>query len=494
MARAGSSVGPFASMLRQAMPRFETDDRFWEIEREGKRLRIRSGRLGEPGQRMVHTAHFEAEAARQYDQRIDRKLDQGYRAITSAREPVAELEPELADAVLDALAPERLTAPDGVAALREAWSVLGDWLATRGDVRGELIAIDETLTYVEGRGRDRLLARRDQLLAEWMPRWFGDFARLEGIDRPISLGWDHGFIAVARVGTEPNGLELTRYRLGLRDLIPVFEQLLDHPLTVALRQLRIGELDPRSRRDLARALPLLASATRPALIRLELGGVSRGAWRRDEYGVLVQKVVLARIGSLAPLARAHEWAPRLTALRIVGHEIRVLPALPQLRVLEIEVPFLFDELRTWLASGPWPKLERLWLRSAHLHDPWSRPSDAPELDDILDTLEGAPLTELGLQGPTALATLLRRPPLKLTELRLFNLGDSAVDLLLSAHDQLAKVDRIILEDTQIGRRWSELITRYRTRIRRCKGTFTAAQDNDGTDLRESIFDAPGWRP
>src|SRR5690606_34252380 len=98
-------------------------------------------------------------------------------------------------------------------ALQAAWSVLGDWLAARGDVRGELVTIDETLSYVDGRGREQLLARRDQLLAEWIPRWFGEYGKLDGPGYPIGLGWDHGFIAVARVGTEPHRLDLSRFRL-----------------------------------------------------------------------------------------------------------------------------------------------------------------------------------------------------------------------------------------------------------------------------------------
>ena len=56
------------------------------------------------------------------------------------------------------------------------------------------------------------------------------------------------------------------------------------------------------RRDLTRALPLLTRASLPALIRLELGGVSRGEWIRDEFGNPRQRIVLARIGSIAPLA------------------------------------------------------------------------------------------------------------------------------------------------------------------------------------------------
>src|SRR5690606_1962204 len=155
--------------------------------------------------------------------------------------------------------------------------------------------------------------------------------------------------------------DLSRYKLGLRDLVPVLEQLLANPLARPVRQLRIAELDPRARRDLTRALPLLTGASLPALIRLELGGVSRGEWIRDEFGTPRQRIVLARIGSLAPLARAREWAPRLTALRVIGRDLRVFPPLPQLRVLELMVPSMSEELHTWLTTSDWPRLERLWL-------------------------------------------------------------------------------------------------------------------------------------
>lgn len=479
------------------MPRLERDDRFWEIERDGRRLRVRTGRIGEPGEQLVHSAHFEAEAMRDFDDRIESKLEEGYRPVEQPREEIAALDPGLAAAVLEALDPARQATPEGPDLLREAWSVLGDWLSARGDVRGELISIDETLAYVDGPGRARLLGRRDKLLAQWIPRWLGDYGKLDGPDRPISLAWDHGFIAAARVGTEPGGLDLSRWRLGLRDLVPVLDTMLSHPLSLPMQQLRIGELDPRSRRDLARALPLLQIGRRPALIRLELGGVSRGRWARDETGNLRQRVALARIGSLAPLALASDWAPRLAALRIVGTELRVFPPLPQLRVLELQVPTLDEELRRWLVEGPWPQLERMWVRCTHLNDPWYGASGAegPGLEQLLAAMSQAPLRELGLQGASALDSLLEHAigrPLVLAELRLFSLAENAVDALLEGHDFFGGVERIVLEDCEIVRRWPELERRYGPRLQRCDETFGVVGEREGNELRESLFDAPGW--
>jgi predicted DNA-binding WGR domain protein len=476
------------------MPRFERDDQFWEIEREGTRLRIRRGRIGEPGEQIVRTAPFEYEAMRQFDEYIRVKEEEGFRAIDTPREELGALDPELADAVVAALDPERLETPEGQAALADAWAVLGDWLSARGDVRGELISIDETLGYVDGPGVNRLLDRRDALLAEWIPRWFGDYGKLDGVDRPIHLAWDHGFIAAARIGTEPGGLDLSRWRLGLRDLVPVLASVLASPLSVPMQQLRIAELDPHSRRDLAKALPELRQTPHPALIRLELGGVSRGRWVRDETGNMRQREALARIGSLAPLATAPSWAPRLAALRIVGRELWVYPPLPQLRVLELQVPRFDEELRSWLLDSSWPKLERLWLRSTNLFDPWAE--DTSYFDDLLEhLLGGSPLRQLGVQGPAALERLVWRSvvaPLELEELRLFGIGEASAETLLGAGAYFDGVERIVLEDTRIVREWSKLQRRFGERLVRCDETFGVVGERSGSHLWESLFDAPGW--
>jgi predicted DNA-binding WGR domain protein len=475
------------------MPRFERDDQFWEIEREGRVVRVRSGRIGEPGEEQVFTAADEHEAIQDNDGRIEVVRADGFRPVEQPRDRMLEPDAVLGAAVIEALAPERLESAEGVAALRAAWSVLGDWFSSCGDVRGELISLDETLADIGEMALPRLLARRDNLLATWIPRWFGEYGRLDGVDRPLHLAWDHGFVTAARIGTEPGALDLSRWRLALRDLAPVLDTLLSHPLMVMVQQLRIAELDPHARRDLSRSLPLLQLSSRPALLRLELGGVSRGRWVRDETGNMTQRETLARIGSLAPLALASRWAPRLAALRVIGRELRVFPPLPQLRVLELLVPLLDEELRGWLIGGPWPRLERLWLRSTSLSDPWAKAGD--QLDELLAGLQTAPLRELGLQGPTALDRVIWlavSAPLRLDELRLFGLGEGSVDQLLDAHDYFGEVGRLVLEDTQISRRWSELQRRYGGRLHRCNEIFGVVGERTGNMLTESLFDAPGW--
>ena len=475
------------------MPRFEKDDRFWEIEREGRHVRIRSGRIGDPGQQFVHTAHFEDQAMLDHDRRINAKLEEGYRPIEQPREELLVLEPELERAVVEALDPSALTSEAGAEALRSAWSVLGDWLSARGDVRGELISIDETRTYVDGAGARRLLARRDRLLTQWIPKWFGDYGKLDGRG-PISLVWDHGFIAAARIGTQPHALDLARWQMGLRDLVPVLATVLSSPLSRTMRQLRIAELDPLSRRDLTKALPLLKLEQRPALLRLELSGVALGRWVRDHTGNLSQRLALARIGSLAPLTFPELWAPRLQALRISGRELRVFPPLPQLRALELHVAQVDEELRSWLASD-WPRLERLWVRASSVHDPWAA-GEGPDLSQIFALFDRSPLRELGVQGNTALDQLVWRAmsgPLELDELRVFEFGENELETLLSAVDHFKGVRRLVVEDAdEVGRRWDELRAAYGARLIRCATPFGFVSEPIGDDAFESLFDMPGF--
>lgn len=479
------------------MPRYERHDQFWDIVREGRVVRIRWGRIGDPGEEEVQTFDEEQDALVFFDARIQDQVSLGYSSIDSPTEGFMAIEPTLGAAVIEALAPERLESEGGVAALRAAWSVLGDWFSSRGDARGELVSIDEALLEVDEPTARRLIAQRDRLLASWIPRWFGKTVhRLDGPGLPLHLAWDHGFVTAARVGTEPGMLDLGRFRLSLRDLGGVLAELLANPLMTAVQQLRIAELDPHSKHDLSKALPLLRDAHRPALLRLELGGISRGRWVRDETGNYTQRETLARIGPLVHLANCSRWAPRLAALRVTGRELRVFPPLPQLRMLELHVPMFDEDLRDWLISSDWRRLERLWLRATNFNDPWAE-GGGEQLDALLEVLQRSPLRELGLQGPTALERLIWlavSTPLRLTELRLFGLGESSVDSLIDAHMYFDDVERIVLEDTQIGRRWPELQRCYGSRLHRCDETFGVVGERTGNMLTESLFDAPGWKP
>ncbi|MCA9699838.1 MAG: WGR domain-containing protein, partial [Myxococcales bacterium] len=423
------------------MPRFESEDRFWEIERDGRKIRIRWGLLGEDGEQTVRVEHFVAVAKRQFEEAIEAKLAEGYVQVEDVGLRDLCHNPSLEGRVVEELDPDS----DGSAA-SIAWVVLGDWLSARGDVRGELIAIDEMLARRDDMSSSyehaQLERRRRALLEAWVPRWLGDLASLCGPGRPLELQWDHGWIAGVRMGTAPGRLDLSDWRLGLRDLVPVLEYLLEHPLVWMCRKITLAELDPRGRRDYSIPLGVLAVAPRRTLVRLELGDFTEGEWARDQSGNYRPKIRLSNLGPLEPLAGIDQWAPRLRALRLVGRQLGALPPMPQLRALEMLVPTLTLGVRGSLIRNPWPRLERLWIRCVEVYDPWSREQlgDGTELRGLLASLSSASLRELGVQGPTAvLAVLELADRLRLRELRLHRISESTARLILDHAERLRGV-------------------------------------------------------
>lgn len=465
------------------MPRFERGDRFWEIEREGRRLRIRQGKIGEDGVERAQVRHLSAVARTEFDQRIADKLAEGYVEVELPPQRDLVSEPSLEARLAEELDPDLPVDETDRAAI--TWTVLGDWLSARGDLRGELIQLDEALARAgEELGeheRERLLRRRAAILREWVPSWLGSLAGVCSQRGPVALAWDHGWLAGVTVGGTPGKLDLSPWMIG--DLVPVLEELLDHPLTRLLRLLTLEELDPRGRRDFTRALAVVASAERPALCRLELGAMSEDVWVRHVDGSVRRRTVMTPLGELAALARVSSWAPRLRALRLIGRELERLPAMPQLRALEIYTPTLGQGLRESLVAGHWPRLERLWIRCDAVYDPWSREQvGAFGLAQLLDNLPVGVLRELGVQGPSGLLALLdRREGLTLDELRLPRLGDPTAEMLLDAADRFDGVRRIVVEDGNLRRTWPLLRGRFGDRIEQRSGGFAPSREAAARD-------------
>ncbi|EDM78222.1 WGR domain protein [Plesiocystis pacifica SIR-1] len=456
------------------MPRFESEDRFWEIEREGRRIRIRSGAHGEAPEETVRAEHYLPVARRQFEALIRAKLEEGYVPVENQGDSELACSPELEARLLQELD------PDGGGDPSIAWSVLGDWLGARGDVRGELVTVDETLRRFEldpmasSFERDRLVRRRRALIDEWSPRWLGDLSQLCGPNRPVRLDWDHGWIAGAHLGTEVGDFDLSAWRLGASDLVPALERLLRHPLAGLLRTLNLTQLDPRAKGDYQRALRVLAEGPRPALCRLQLGTLKEGAWVRDSSGVQRKRTVLTRIGPLDDLERLLQLAPRLRALRLTGRLFAGLPAMPRVRALELHVPRLSVRLLSSLSAGPWTDLERLWIRCTEVYDPWSREQagDA-RLRGILSGLSASSkLRELSIQGPSGLIALLENvDSLALRELRLPRLSENTARLLLDGADALSRIERIVVEDGEVEGSWDAVRRRFGSRLVSVRGAF-----------------------
>ncbi len=433
------------------MPRLEKDGRFWEVAREGRRLRIRSGALasGEPVREQQRSSHWEQGARRLLTSLVEAKLHEGWALVERAGES-SELvrSPELERALIEAPTPER-------------WAVYGDWLAAQGDRRGELITIDLELEHARDEPTTKALqARREALLAELLPTWFGDLCTLG----PTLLRWRFafGFLHELELGGGPGQLDLDEHAAASHDLAPALARVLAHPSAVMLERLRLGQLDRQGRRDLRRALDILASEPRPCLRRLELAGTHEQPRKRRELHSVRPSGI--RIGSLAPLTDLPRWAPRLDSLRIRGRELGELPDLSPLRSFELTVPELDAPLRRRLLAQAWPRLERLVIASEVVHDPWSGASlDLAQL--LTRASASGQLRELGVHGPTALLELCEHPCLdRLEVLVLPRLRDVVAELLLARTDRLAGIRQFVLDRPELDHRLADLRDRLGSRL------------------------------
>ena len=229
----------------------EGDSRkFWEINLQGSNVTVRYGRLGTSGQRKSWQFGSQDEAKRDWEKRIAQKTRRGYRlmfvdgvdttATSGNGQPKVELarNPELEAVILED--------PDD----DEGILVYGDWLAERGDPRGQLI-----LTYRRMHEETDpakfvgLKKHAEAIITEHSSAFFGRVA--DYTDR-IRIRWRLGFFDNVRI-------------MAMRDEPATHETLdalLDAPATLLLRTLDIELLD-------AKTNARLMSAELPALRSLE---------------------------------------------------------------------------------------------------------------------------------------------------------------------------------------------------------------------------------
>lgn len=285
------------------------------------------------------------------------------------------------------------------------WSVLGDLLASSGDVRGELIALDQQRASLAGndarrREHDVLAHRIAELAERHRAAWLGPLATASNLE--VSA-WKRGFVLAATVHGRPAG---SRSSPGI---VATLEQLVQGraPLLRALVIPRPSSCT-KAARLLARAaaeqhtiveslsLPQARCERFAALAELEqLRTLSLGATQVPD---------LAALGGLPRLATLDLSRSRfdMTAL---GHGFAALRAL-DLRGHPLDAPQL-DALRHLhalreldVSEAPWSELaplghlrelERLHLRSTDAFD--LRPLAGLAKLTFLD-LRGSPVSDL----------------------------------------------------------------------------------------------------
>jgi uncharacterized protein (TIGR02996 family) len=311
---------------RPRMPRFEDDDKFWEISIDGTTVSSRSGRIGTDGRATApKVLPTRAKAEQEYAKRLAEQRAKGRTQVSH------DLPAEPHDPALDAQIVE-----DPSDAGR--YLVYADWLQSQGHPRGELGALQRARTSSAVAKAELALLEAHPELA---PSRFCEVARKppRGLSEQhvCSLRWEHGFIAVARVA---RGTEKAAYTV--RELIV---ELLAHPAARFLRELRIGPMGPPKSEvfSYGAVIEQLVRIRPPALRTLALVDLPAGA---AELGFSDLGDVTALCGALPLLEDLHlggrslalgEVAmPKLRRLSISSSDAEVVASLPLLALPAIE--------------------------------------------------------------------------------------------------------------------------------------------------------------
>ena len=238
-----------------------------------------------------------------------------------------------------------------------AYSVYGDWLQRRGDLRGELIALSlaaEAQRAPGPRRKSPAQAALGKFLVKHAAALLGPLARLvpdPGDPTAPPFVWRRGYIARAELVAAPD-----------RPVAPIVRDLLRHASGRFLRDLIV-----KADGEAPAILELLEAAAPRSLRELELHGL----------------VDLGDLDALwGPLARLHRLD--LTGRRFELGELQ-LPALRRVRLAAAE---LSSTAVRSIVRAPLPALERLELRFG------GRGADLATFDDLRPLLHRTDLPAL----------------------------------------------------------------------------------------------------
>jgi uncharacterized protein (TIGR02996 family) len=226
--------------------------------------------------------------------------------------------------------------PDNV----ETYLVYADLLQSRGDPRGELIAMDHRL-LTHGPSPE-LQRARDALFARHREAWLGDLSEHGPC---VELSWRLGFIKSARIA-----LDWDHYDAGVEP-DQLLARLLAHPSARFLQELRLGMVNFEGENFYDGMIDVLVGAgPHPTLRRLHIGDYDFP----DETEISWTEVGDA--GSLWP----HCEGLREVILQGGGISLGEID-LPELRSFEVRTGGLDRAAIRSICSARWPELRRLVL-------------------------------------------------------------------------------------------------------------------------------------
>ena len=256
-----------------------------------------------------------------------------------------------------------------------AYLVYGDWLAERGDPRGELIAVQAKLK--ETPADATLQEREKKLLADNANTWLGDLAGKD--EKDLAIRWRLGFIDSVRFGPA-----LDAYEWSSLDFAEALGTALALPGAHFIRELVFGSQEsddyPASWQNCIDAL--VEHGVPKALRRLEF--VRGGYWD-------ISSTELGDLSALYPLlASLRELAIEMGAMQL-GSMV-----LPSLRSLEIVTGGLTRANLESIASAKWPNLERLSLCLGETDNDYGCDVQLDDVKMLLEKGDFGRLRHLGL--------------------------------------------------------------------------------------------------
>jgi uncharacterized protein (TIGR02996 family) len=316
------------------MRRFESTDRFWEIDLDGSTVRTRSGKLGTDGKlNAPKKLATRGRAEQDVEKRANEQRAKGFVEVTP---------PVLGEPENPALESQIIEEPlDSGRVL-----VYADWLQGQGHPRGELGVLQASRV---ARPDDAALAKAEQKLLDAHPELAPQRVleackrtkRTGDVDEDRSqLTWENGFIAGARLARASDRLPYT-----VRELAG---ELLAHPAARFLRELRIGGLGPNAH-DYEGVIGEIIRRCPSTLRLLSLVDLPPGS----------ATVVFANLADVTPLLAA---TPLLEELRLAGNHV-VLHALELPKLRRLAIATSDEAVLAALAKATLPALESIELSS-----------------------------------------------------------------------------------------------------------------------------------
>lgn len=411
------------------MPRYEFKDgksnKFWEIELEEESYTTRWGRIGTDGQETTKEFDSKSEARAEYDKLVASKVKKGYVLVGGGGGPQpAQRNAELEAAVLADL--------DGV----DAYLVYGDWLVSKGDPRGELVAVQAAVARGDADAATR--AREAELIAKVAEVDLGSAADLlEGGDlATVQVSYRLGFLHRLRIGF----FDWEQYEEHSdRDFADIVVRTLSGPGGAFVRELSLGLNSLEGEADLDGMLRALGKKGPFPTVRSVVVG--------DFEFPDVTEISWVRVGDVGAVWKAF---PNLERLEVQGAEIN-LGAIhaPALRHLELRTGGLPAQALKSLSKASFPELEtlRVWTGSSHYGATSTMKDVAPLLDGRgtpkLKTL-GLMNSELANEIAAALPTAKILPQLKELDLSMGTMTDEGGQHVVAAAPAFAHLERLHL--------------------------------------------------